>query len=73
MKPNVISEAPGSNLGPKKAFDNLISRIAAENPNSVIRVVAEPARWPGQTRPFAVTYWIEQDGVRIYGVSIFNR
>jgi hypothetical protein len=62
VKPNIISEAPRSNLGAKKTFDNLVSKVAAENPNSVIKVIAEPLRRPGQRRPFAVTYWIEKDG-----------
>jgi hypothetical protein len=70
---NIISETPGSNLGPKKTLDNLVSRIANENPNSVVRVIAEPLRRQGETRPFAVTYWIEKDGVRITGQTILNK
>jgi hypothetical protein len=66
------SSTPRSNLGAKKVFDNLVSRIAAENPESAIRVIAEPLRRPGQARPFAVTYWIEKDGVRIHGQTILN-
>jgi hypothetical protein len=64
VRPNIISEARRSNLGTKKTFDNLVSRIAAENPNSVIKVIAEPLRRPGQRRPFAVTYWIVKDVCR---------
>jgi hypothetical protein len=73
VKPNIVSEAPRSNLGAKKVFDNLVSRIAAENPGSVVKVIAEPLRRPGQARPFAVTYWIEKDGVRIHGQTIVNK
>ncbi|MEW6363639.1 MAG: RHS repeat-associated core domain-containing protein, partial [Acidobacteriota bacterium] len=70
---NIISETAASNLGPKKVLDNLVSRIAAENPNSVVRVIAEPLRRVGETRPFAVTYWIEKDGVRVTGQTILNK
>jgi RHS repeat-associated protein len=72
VKENIISESATSNLGPKKSFDNLVSRTAADNPNSVIRVIAEPLRAPGEIRPHAVTYWIEKDGVKTFGQTIFN-
>ncbi len=70
---NIISETPRSNLGPKKSFDNLASRIAAQNPRASVRVVAEPLRRAGEARPYAVTYWVERDGVRVHGVTIFNK
>jgi hypothetical protein len=73
VKPNIISESPSSNLGPKKSFDNLASRYAAKYPNSFIRVIAEPLRQPGVSRPYAVTYWIEQDGKKVFGQTIFNK
>jgi hypothetical protein len=70
---NIISETPRSNLGPKKSFDNTASRIAAQNPRATVRVVAEPLRRAGGARPYAVTYWVERDGVRVHGVTIFNK
>jgi hypothetical protein len=73
VQENIISETPRSNLSLKKKFDNLASRFAAQNPGSVIRVVAEPLRRAGETRPYAVTYWIEQDGARVFGQTIFNK
>lgn len=73
VRENMISETAASNLGPKKALDSLVSRMAAENPNSIIRVIAEPLRRGGETRPFAVTYWIEKDGVRVTGQTILNK
>ncbi|MBC8029832.1 MAG: Ig-like domain-containing protein [Pyrinomonadaceae bacterium] len=73
VRANIISEAPGSNLGPKKAFDHLVSRTAAENPGSTVRSVHQPLRRANEARPFAVTHWIKQDGKFVHGVTIFNR
>jgi hypothetical protein len=73
VKANIISETPTSNLGPKKSLDLLVSKLAAENPNSIIRIIAEPLRRQGETRPFAVTYWVEQDGERVMGQTILNK
>lgn len=71
---NIISEAPGSNLGPKKQLiDNKAAQLAAENPNSVIETVHEPLRMSGQTRPYAVNHYILKDGKIVYGVTIMNR
>ena len=72
VRQNIIAESPRSNLGPKKQLDLLASRMAAQNPNSTVRVVAEVQRRPGESRPFAVTYWIERDGQRVYGQTILN-
>ena len=73
VRSNIISEAPGSNLGPKKTIENYARRLADDNPLSVINMVTEPLRHPGQTRPFAVSVWITQDGKAVYGASVLNR
>jgi hypothetical protein len=70
---NLISEAPASNLGLKKSFDLRASRIAAENPDSVVRFVSEPLRHIGESRPFAVTHYILVNDKVVEGVTIFNR
>lgn len=70
---NLISEAPGSNLGLKKIYDLKASRIAAENPNSTVRFISEPIRKVGDVRPFAVSHYITIDGRTVEAVSIFNR
>jgi hypothetical protein len=70
---NIISEAPGSNLGPKKSFDYLLSRIAAENPSSVVRGRHKPLFRPGDTRPYAVEHMIVVDGKTVHTVVIPNR
>ena len=68
----MISEAPGSNLGPKKSFENLAKKIKQENPASDVRTVHFPKRRLGQTVPYAVTHYIIVDGQVVYGVTIFN-
>lgn len=73
VRPNMISEAAASNLGPKKVIENYAIRLADDNPNSVVQMILEPQRVPGQTRPFAITVWIVQDGVIVRGISIPNR
>ncbi|WP_124920371.1 hypothetical protein [Burkholderia stagnalis] len=70
---NLISEAPRSNLGLKKSIDLQASRLAAENPNSVIRFIGEPVRNIGETRPFAMTYYITKDGQVVQALSVFNK
>ncbi len=73
VRENIISEAPGSNLGPKRVIENYAIRLADQNPKSTIQMILEPQRISGQTRPFAVTVWVTQDGNIVQGVSIFNR
>jgi len=73
VKPNIIAEAAGSNLGPKKQFENLAIRMSDDNPLSRIDTIHEPLRMAGATRPFAVTHWITKDGQIVYGLSILNR
>ncbi|HDR9179635.1 TPA: LysM peptidoglycan-binding domain-containing protein [Burkholderia vietnamiensis] len=70
---NLISEAPRSNLGLKKSIDLQASRLAAENPNSVVRFIGEPVRNIGETRPFAMTYYITKDGQLVQALSVFNK
>jgi hypothetical protein len=73
VRENIIAEAGGSNLGPKKVFENKAISMADDNPNSVVKTIHRPLRKPGEVRPFAVTHLIEMDGVIVHGVSIFNR
>ena len=73
VKSNIISESAGSNLGPKRVFENLAGRIAKENPNSVVKTVHFPKRQAGQTTPYAVTHYITVDGKVFYGVTILNK
>ncbi len=70
---NIISEAPRSNLGPKKVFDNLLSRIAAQNPGAVVRGRHKPLFRSGETRPHAVEHKILVDGKEVHTVVIPNR
>ena len=70
---NLISEAPTSNLSPKAMFDRRASKLADENPNSIVTVVAEPIRKVGETRPFGVTYTLTRDGKVVEWFSIPNR
>ncbi|HEX6640288.1 MAG TPA: hypothetical protein VF215_04210, partial [Thermoanaerobaculia bacterium] len=72
VRENLISESPSSNLGPKKTFDLLASRIAAENPGAVVRTRHEPLYRPGETRPYAVTHWILKNGIVVHGETVFN-
>lgn len=70
---NLISEAPGSNLGLKKSFDLQASRFTADNHQSLVTFIAEPQYRLGTSRPFAVSYTVNRDGVPVLGLSIFNR
>ena len=72
-KYNLISEARSSNLGLKKSLDLEASRLAVQNPNSEVRLIAQPVREIGQPRPFAVSYYVTQDGKLVRGLSILNR
>ena len=72
VKENIISESGASNLGPKKQLDNLLSRIKCDNPGAVVRLRAEALRKPGETRPFAITYYITVDGQLTRAVTILN-
>jgi RHS repeat-associated protein len=69
---NMISEAPSSNLGPKKVVENLAINIKEMIPSRSVRFRAEKHLRPGETRPFAMSYFIKVDGVKVYGVTIFN-
>jgi hypothetical protein len=73
VRANMISEASGSNLGPKKVIENFAIRLADQNPGSIIQIILEPQRSPGQTRPFAVTVSVLQDGQVVKSVSILNK
>jgi hypothetical protein len=73
VKENIISEAPGSNLGPKRVFENKAGKIAKENPNSVVETVHFPKYKNGKTVPHAVTHYIKVDGKIVHGVSIPNK
>ena len=70
---NIISEAPRSNLGPKKVFDNLLSRIAAQNPYAVVRGRHTPLFRPGETRPYAVEHQIFVNGKEVHKVVVPNK
>lgn len=47
--------------------------MAADNPGSVVRLIAQPIRDIGQTRPAAVTYYLTQDGQLVRSLSILNK
>lgn len=70
---NIIDEAPKSNLGDKKRFDNKAAKFAAENPGSIIETVHTPLRRRGQRQPFAVSHYILKDGKIVYGVTVINK
>jgi len=70
---NIISEAPGSNLGPKKSFDLLASRTAQNYPSSVVETLHTPLRCPGEIRPYAVRHSIIVDGRIVHIVVIPNQ
>lgn len=70
---NVISEAPASNLGLKKSLDYQASKLASDHPTSVVRLIAQPIRDIGQTRPSAVTYYLTKDGQLVRSLSILNK
>tara|TARA_R110002167_G_scaffold274952_1_gene481050 strand:- start:2546 stop:3661 length:1116 start_codon:yes stop_codon:yes gene_type:complete len=73
VQSNIISEAAKSNLSPKRTFEKLAGRIAAENPNSIVKTIHFPKRRPGETVPFLVTHYITVDGKMVHGVSIPNK
>jgi hypothetical protein len=55
-----------------KAFDNLLSRIAAQNPNTVVRGRHRPVFRPGETRPSAVEHRIVVDGKEVFKILTTN-
>lgn len=69
---NIISESPASNLGPKKTFDNLASKTAAQNPESVVTTQHQPQYSGANMRPDAVTHTITIDGDPVHSVTISN-
>jgi len=73
IRENIISEAAGSNLGPKKVLDNLAARIARQNPESNVKFIAIPKRMSASARPDAVTYYITVDGRVVHAETILNR
>ncbi len=73
VKENIVSETSKSNLGPKKRLDNLVSRLAAADPDSVVRMRAEPLYRKGETRPFAISYSVTKDEEIVHAVSILNQ
>lgn len=72
VQKNLISESPRSNLRLKKSFDIKASKLADAFPTKVVHTRHRPLRHPGETRPYAVEHWIEVNGKKVYGVTIFN-
>jgi hypothetical protein len=72
VKPNIISEAPRSNLSPKKIFDNLASEIAAANPEKLVETRHFPVYASDNLRPIAVRHSILVDGVEVHKAVIPN-
>jgi hypothetical protein len=73
VKPNIVSEAAGSNLGPKKVFDNRASRTADQNPGAVVRTEHEPSYPQDSTRPDSVKHRITINGKVVHEVDIPNK
>ncbi|MCC6180036.1 MAG: hypothetical protein IT305_32380, partial [Chloroflexi bacterium] len=71
VRENIISEAAGSNLGPKKAFENEAGRLAAESDGT--RFVSDPIRDSNQAVPKAVTHYVVKDGKVVKAETILNR
>jgi hypothetical protein len=69
---NLISEAPGSNLGPKKRFENLVGSIKKAQPDADVRFHSRLLRHPGVVRPYAVQHTIRVNGVVVHSVTIPN-
>lgn len=72
VQKNLISESPRSNLRLKKSFDIKASKTADAFPTKEVYTRHRPLRRPGETRPYAVEHWIEVNGKKVYGVTIFN-
>jgi hypothetical protein len=47
---------------PSQIGDSLLGCRVLVNLQTVVKLVAEPKRLPGQTRPYAVTVWVVMDG-----------
>lgn len=69
---NLAGETPSSNLGPKKRFDNLVSRIAGALRGHAVKVAFRRIMEPGNPRPVATHLQIVVDGVTLYTVTIPN-
>ncbi len=72
VQKNLISESPQSNLRLKKSFDIKASKLADAFPTKIVHTRHRPLRHSGETRPYAVEHWIEVNGKKVYGVTIFN-
>jgi hypothetical protein len=70
---NMASEAAGSNLGPKKSFDNLLARLKAANPSSNIYSKHRNLFKADEMRPYAAEHIIVKDGQVIHQVVIPNQ
>jgi hypothetical protein len=72
VKENIISEARRSNLGPKKKFDLLASRVAQQNVGALVESLHLPAHRHGETRPHLVTHAIFVNGRLFHTITIPN-
>jgi hypothetical protein len=73
VRENIISESSRSNLGPKKSFDLLASKIADRNPSKVVTTTHQPLLLGDSLRPVAVDHRILVDGEVVCRVMIPNR
>lgn len=73
VRENMIAEARASNLGPKRSFDLLASRIADRNPGAIVETLHTPLRRQGEARPYAVTHSLVVDGRIVHTVTIPNQ
>lgn len=72
LEENIISETAASNLGLKKSLDYQASKLAAQNPGTVVKYVSEPIRFGDAIRPSAVTHYVTKDDEVFGAVSILN-
>lgn len=72
IRPNVVSERPSSNLGPKKSIDNTIARESAD-PAAQVESVHDPIYIGTDTVPVGVTHWVIKDGKLVRAQSTLNR
>ena len=71
---NFSSEAPSSNRGPKWDLDKRGRELAEANPDHEVKLISDDLVLPGETRPFATTYYLKFDGELTDGsLTIFNK
>jgi RHS repeat-associated protein len=70
---NVVAEAGSVNLGPKKVFENLLSRTAESDPNALFRSVHEPHYPTFSRRPDHIVHSILEDDKLIHQVNLLNQ